>query len=120
MSKSLRFKPNMYFSDEAVRKAFGFIKENLMFDILQDELVQRKLLLENERDDYVCKDGSSHFINDRLIKLIIKKKRCKEFVELLGEMPCHKTIFDKILEVQRKGRESTLMGIFIKGKYSSC
>lgn len=91
-----------------------------MFDILQDELVQRKLRLENEKDDYVCKDGASHFINERLIKLIIKKKRCKEFVQLLGEMPCHKKIFDKILEVQRKDRESTPMGILIKGKYSSC
>lgn len=110
----------MYFSDEDVRKAFRFIKENLMFEILQDELVQRTLLLENESNDYVCKDGSSHFINDRLIKLIIKKERCKQFVELLGEMPCHKTIFDKILEVQRRGRESTPMGILIKGKHSSC
>lgn len=102
----------MYFSDKAVRGAFGFIKENLMFDILEDELVQRKLLLENERDDYVFKDGASHFINERLIKLIIKKKRCKEFVKLLEEMPCHKKIFDKIVEVQRKDRESAAMGIF--------
>lgn len=89
-----------------------------MFDMLQDELVQRKLLLENERDDYVCKDGANHFRNERLIKLIIKKKRCKEFVKLL--MSCHKEIFDKIVEVQRKDRESAPMGILIKGKYFSC
>lgn len=102
----------MYFLDKAVRRAFGFIKENLMFDTLHDELLQRKLLLENERDDYVLKDGSSHFINERLIKLIIKKNRCEEFVNLLKKMPCHKKICDKLVEVQRKDRESAPIGIY--------
>lgn len=83
-----------------------------MFDMLQDELVQRKLLLENERDDYVCKDGANHFRNERLIKLIIKKNRCEEFVNLLKKMPCHKKICDKLVEVQRKDRESPPIGIY--------
>lgn len=91
-----------------------------MFDSLQDHLLQRKLLLENERHDYVCKDRANHFRNERFIKLIIKKKRCQEFVTFLEEMPCHTEIIDKIKEVQRENRESAPMGILIKGKYFSC
>lgn len=91
-----------------------------MFDSLQDDLLQRKLLLENERHDYVCKDGANHFRNERFIKLIIKKKRCQEFVTFLEEKSCHPKIIDKIKEVQREDRESAPMGILIKGKYFSC
>lgn len=88
-----------------------------MFDILQDHLLQRKLLLENERHDYVCKDGANHFRNERFIKLIIKKKRCQEFVEFLKEMPCHKEIIDKIEEVQREDRELAPMGILLRNSW---
>lgn len=88
--------------DIAITRTFEFIKENLMFDTLQDELEQRNLLLKKDRDDYVCKDGGNHFRNERLVKLIIRKKKCREFIKLLQEMPCYKHIFEKIEEIQKK------------------
>lgn len=103
----------------AVTRAFEFIKENLMFDTLEDQLVQRKLLLKKEKEDYVCKNGANRFKNERLIKLIIRKNRCEEFVKLFKEMPCHKHIFERIMEVLEKEGESTPMGISIKEKYFS-
>lgn len=93
-----------------VTRAFEFIKENIMFDTLEDELMQRKLLLRKEKEDYVCKNGANCSKNERLIKLIIRKNRCEEFVKLFKEVPCHKHIFKRIMEVLEEEGESTPMG----------
>lgn len=97
-----------------VTRAFEFIKENLMFDTLEDELMQRKLLLRKEKEDYVCKNEANCLKNERLIKLIIRKNRCEEFVKLFKEIPCYKHIFKRIMEVLEEEGESTPMGISIK------
>lgn len=91
----------------AVRRLFVFMKENLNFESLQDELIQRKLLHEKEREDYVCKTMSKHFWIEKLVKLIIKNRRCKEFVAFINDMPCHKHISEKIVEVQENTAKSS-------------
>lgn len=45
----------------AVRRLFVFMKENLDFESLQDELIQRELLHEKEKEDYIYKTKSKHF-----------------------------------------------------------
>lgn len=75
-----------------------------MFESLQDELIQRKLMDKKEREDYVCKTKDKHFRCERLLKLIIRKRRCKEFIEFINEMPCHRHISEKIAEFKEKAK----------------
>lgn len=84
----------------AVRRFFFHERKHLNFESLQGELIQRKLLHEKEREDYVCKTKSKHFWIEKLFKLIIKKRRCKEFVAFINDMPCHTHISKKIVELQ--------------------
>lgn len=58
------------------------MKENLDFESLQDELIQRELLHEKEKEDYIYKTKSNHFWNEKLIKLIIKKEDAKNLLNL--------------------------------------
>lgn len=91
----------------AVRRLFVFIKENIDFESLQDELIQRELLHEKEKEDYIYKTKSKHFWNEKLIKLIIKKRRCKEFIEFINDMPCLIHISEKIVEIQKNTESSS-------------
>lgn len=91
----------------AVRRLFVFMKENLDFESLQDELIQRELLHEKEKEDYIYKTKSKHFWNEKLIKLIIKKRRCKEFIEFINDMPCLRHISEKIVEIQKNTESSS-------------
>lgn len=93
-----------------------FLKEHIDFKTLEDELIQRNLLLEKEREDYVCKDTSTHYREERFLKLIIRKRRCKEFVALMHEMHCYRFISETILEFQQgnaNNPQMSLMGIFM-------
>lgn len=85
-----------------------FIKDNLIFESLQDALIHKKLLNEKEKEEYVCSNCARHYWSERLLKLIIKKKRCKEFVAFIRQMACHKHVSEKIMEVQEKAKGGTL------------
>lgn len=91
----------------AVRRLFVFIKENLNFESLLNGLMQKKLLNEREKENYVCSNCTRYYWSERLLKLIIKKKRCKEFVAFMHQMPCHKHILEKILEVKENAAGET-------------
>uniref|UniRef100_A0A8W8L7N5 Uncharacterized protein n=1 Tax=Magallana gigas TaxID=29159 RepID=A0A8W8L7N5_MAGGI len=96
-------------SDEyVVRRLFVFIKDNLIFESLQDGLMQKQLLSEKEKEEYVCSNCARHYWSERLLKLIIRRKRCKEFVAFIHQMSCHKHVSEKILEVQEKAKGGTL------------
>lgn len=83
------------------------MKENLDFESLQDELIQRELLHEKEKEDYIYKTKSKHFWNEKLIKLIIKKRRCKEFIKFINDMPCLRHISEKIVKIQKNTESSS-------------
>ncbi|XP_078324280.1 uncharacterized protein LOC111123198 isoform X2 [Crassostrea virginica] len=91
--------------DLAIKKTFVFIKENLIFESVHDELTQKHLLLQRDKDNYVCKIPSRHFRVERLLKLIIRKKLCAEFIEILKKMPCHQHVYRKVLETRQKQAE---------------
>lgn len=93
-----------------VRRLFVFLKENLLFDSLQDELEQNKLLTQIERDDYVCKDKCKYYRCERLLKLIIRKGRCNEFIALINNMPCYQHISEKIMEFRRQVNDQISTG----------
>lgn len=77
-----------------------FLSENLNFESLQDELNQRNLISEKETKDYIFNAPGKHFRGGKFIKLMIKKRRCKDFVACLHETSNHGHICKKILEVK--------------------
>lgn len=99
----------------AVQGLFGFLSENLNFESLQDELNQRKLLSEKETKDYIYHAPGKHFRGGKIIKLMIKKRRCKDFVACLQENSHHSHICEKILEV-KENQQLVKEGNLIKGE----
>lgn len=81
-----------------------FLKGNLIFDHLLDELIQRDILNKRDIDDYICNWNCECFRIERLIKRIIWKKRCSDFVTMIKEM----SGLEKIAEIIRNTEENTL------------
>lgn len=80
-----------------------------MFEYLQDELKERQIINDNECEDYVFRVRGKHFRSERLLKLLIKKGKCQEFVSLLNEMSCQRHISEKIEdEIQRIANNTQL------------
>lgn len=67
-----------------------------------DELIQRDILNKNDIEDYICNKGK-YFRIEKLIKRIIWKKRCSDFVTMINEMPDLENIAEKI----RSTKENT-------------
>lgn len=94
---------------------FIFLKETLNFDYLQDEFIQRNLLSEREHHDYVITVHGKHFRSEKFLKLIIKTKRCKEFVACMRELTEHEHIYKKILEFKNIQTQMTSEGNALNG-----
>lgn len=80
-----------------VRGAFIFLKENLDFELLQDDLIQRQLLDKREREDLICSDQRKAFLYERYLKLLIRRRRCNRFIQFINRMPFHSHIFSNLL-----------------------
>lgn len=107
----------LFFLDDeymyAVKKSFVFLKDNLNFEDLKDKLIQDHLITNKEIEDFI----GNIFKSERLIKLIIKEKRCNKFISFI-KMSCDKHIFEKIeREIRENSREARSLLI---GKPTSC
>ena len=67
--------------------------------------MQKGLLCSKEKDDYICKHPSKCFWAQNLIKLMIRKKRCTEFIDVIRKMPCHQYVFNTIEQARELGRD---------------
>lgn len=93
-----------YFSESldilTVRRLFIFLKENLIFESMQDDLMERNLLNEREQED--CNSRNRYFRIEALLKIIMRKRRCKEFVAFIHEIPGEKHVSEKIVQFQKE------------------
>nr|XP_022306259.1 uncharacterized protein LOC111112774 isoform X3 [Crassostrea virginica] len=87
--------------EKAVKASFVFLKENLDFNSMVDQIIQGGLLQDREKEDYVCK-FHNYFRIDKLIKLMIKKNRCAEFVNIISQMDCYPHVIEHIEKVRQK------------------
>lgn len=76
-----------------------FLKKKLIFDPLLDGLIQRDILNKKDIEDYICHRGKCFRI-ERLIKRIIWKKRCSDFVAMINNMPGFEDIAKKIRDTK--------------------
>lgn len=110
---------NHFFSDcldgLAIQRLFVFLKENLNFESLQNELNRRNLLSEKNTKDYVYNIPGERFRVEKLLKLIIKKRKCTEFLTCLHEMAIHNHIWEKIREF-KEDQQTVQKGNVIKVK----
>ena len=85
----------------AVKASFVFLKENLDFNSMVDQIIQGGLLQDREKEDYVCK-FHNYFRIEKLIKLMIKKNRCAEFVDIIRQMDCYPHVIEHIEKARQK------------------
>lgn len=83
-----------------VRELFIFLKENLDFESEQDDLIQRQLLDQKEKEDHICKDQCKAFWCERYLKLFIMKKQCNNFFAFIHETPYYRRISYKITSIE--------------------
>ncbi|XP_065935063.1 uncharacterized protein [Magallana gigas] len=77
----------------AVGRLFIFLKKTLNFEYFQDDFIQINLLTEKELKGYVL-IVHEYFRTEKFLKLMIKKRRCKEFVAFMLELPHHHHTFE--------------------------
>lgn len=115
---------NVSFSDcldeLTVRRLFVFLKENLILDTLTDEFIVRNFFPDNESKEYVFGKKDKYYRDERFLKLLIKKKRCKEFVACMHDLPSYKHVLDKILKFQEDETKSALNGKCKRWVSSTC
>lgn len=91
-----------------------FLKENLIFDILQRELNEKQIFIDGESKEYIDEVSGgysgSYYKIDKILKLIIKKKRCKEFIACMQSSSYNKHVFQRILRFQENESDIALKG----------
>ncbi|XP_078339927.1 uncharacterized protein LOC111110586 isoform X5 [Crassostrea virginica] len=87
----------------AVRKSFAYLRKHLTFESLRDKLVEKNLLSDRERDDYVCMIPLEYAMIGKVIKLMIKKGRCMDFVDIIDNLPDHRHVMNKINAARQLG-----------------
>lgn len=85
----------------AVRRLFIFLKKTINFDYFEDDFIQINLLLKRDLKEYIL-PVHEYFRSEKFLKLMIKKKRCKEFVAFMLELPDHHHHHSHISEEIRK------------------
>lgn len=84
-----------------------YIKENLIFESVEDKVIEEGLLLNREKDDYIFKKPRSRqFSVERLIKLLITKDKSTEFIEILRQMTCHQHVYKTIQENRQRAQQA--------------
>lgn len=91
-------------AERIVRELFKYLKKTLNFEVDQDDLIQRQLLDEKEKEDLICKDQCKAFWCERYLKLLIRKKRCNNFFAFIHETPSYSRISCKIISRERESR----------------
>lgn len=85
----------------AVRRLFIFLKKTVNFEYFQEDFIQINLLSEKELKEYVLTDHR-YLRSEKFLKLMIKKRRCKEFVAFMLELPDYHHHHRHITEEIRK------------------
>ena len=80
--------------------------------------MERNLLSDRERDDYVCMIPVEYAMIGKVIKLMIKKGRCMEFVDIIDNLPDHRHVMNKINAARQlannPGHEDTTCKIYAR------
>ena len=84
-----------------------YIKENLIFESVEDKVIEEGLLFDREKDDYIFKKPRSRqFSVERLIKYLIRKDKSTEFIKILSQMACHQHVYKKIQENRQRAQQT--------------
>lgn len=94
-----------FFSDNltelTVRQLFVFLKENIIFDIFENELTEMNVFTDEFSKEYINKVPGNSYRIEKILKLFIKTKRCKEFIACMQKSSSHRHVFGRIQEYQR-------------------
>lgn len=105
---------NLYFSgclnELTIRQMFVFLKENLILESLLSEIFEKNILNEKDINEYIDEAPGRYYIIEKILKCLIKKKRCKEFVACMRSSSSHRFVYDSIWRFQKYKSETALNG----------
>lgn len=107
-------RPTTHFRDSpdafTVRRLFVFIKEHLEFEYLEDEFIKRNFFPDRNSREYVF-NAPDYYRCERFLKLLIRKGRCKEFIECMHDMKCNNdVVYGTIRNFQNFGARTAWQG----------
>lgn len=84
-----------------VRQLFGFLKENIIFDIFENELIERNVFTDEVSVEYINTVPGNNYRIEKVLKLFIRKNRCNEFIVCMQKSYSHRHVYDRIQRFQR-------------------
>lgn len=86
----------------AVKKEFKYLKENIIFEAVLDEV--KGLICDENINDYICSTPCKYFWVEKIIKLMIKKKCCHDFIESIQHS--HPHVFARVTTTHQLLKEN--------------
>lgn len=98
-----------------------FLKENIIFDIFENELTEMNVFTDEISKEYINKVPGNSYRIEKILKLFIKTKKCKDFIECMRKSSSHRHVFDRIQEYQKYEAKNALKSkkYVLKNNYSS-
>lgn len=97
-----------------------FLKENIIFDIFENELTEMNVFTDEISKEYINKVPGKSYRIEKILKLFIKTKKCKDFIECMRKSSSHRHVFDRIQEYQKCEEKKALKSkkYVLKNNYS--
>lgn len=85
-----------------------FLKENIIFDILENELTEMNVFTDETSKEYINKVPGNSFRIEKILKLFIKTKKCKDFIECMQKSSSHEHVFNRLQAYQKYEAKNAL------------
>lgn len=73
-----------------------FLKENIIFDIFENEFIEMNVFIDEISKEYINKVLGNSYRIEKILKLFIKIKKCKDFIECMWKLFFYRYVFDRI------------------------
>lgn len=73
-----------------------FLKENIIFDIFENEFIEMNVFIDEISKEYINKVLGKSYRIEKILKLFIKIKKCKDFIECMWKLFFYRYVFDRI------------------------
>lgn len=73
-----------------------FLKENIIFDIFENEFIEMNVFIDDISKEYINKVLGNSYRIEKFLKLFIKIKKCKDFIECMWKLFFYRYVFDRI------------------------
>lgn len=87
-----------------------FLKENIIFDIFENELTERNVFTDEVSKEYINKVPGKNYKIEKTLKLFIRKNRCTEFIVCMQNLNSHRHVYERIQMFRNSEAINALQG----------